>query len=224
MLNPKLYLLVLDVIFNFYNMKTKLLFLSLFLLFVIDVKAQDLDSITYEQANNLSFFENIKNGINVKRYTTANGTIINLKDTLIIGNPALSNQKVFEYITLGKPASFDNVLFALNGQAPIKLGMNFKGMMFVVEEMKVYHYGSKKKPLSVSIILSDISGKGQLISASYELAYTSGELKPKNQPLTREQAIAKLKESKDLLDLDMIKQADYDKIKAELTKIILKNQ
>jgi len=39
--------------------------------------------------------------------------------------------------------------------------------------------------------------------------------------LTREQAIAKLKESKDLLDLGMMSLEDYNKIKAELTPIIM---
>mgnify|MGYP000538227027 CR=1 FL=1 len=40
--------------------------------------------------------------------------------------------------------------------------------------------------------------------------------------MTKEEAIAKLKESKDLLDLGMIKQEDFDKLKAELTPIIMK--
>lgn len=38
--------------------------------------------------------------------------------------------------------------------------------------------------------------------------------------ITREEAIAKLKESKDLLDLEMISQEEYDKIKTDLTPII----
>ena len=38
---------------------------------------------------------------------------------------------------------------------------------------------------------------------------------------SREEAIAKLKEAKDLLDLEMMSQEEYDKIKAELTPIIM---
>lgn len=38
--------------------------------------------------------------------------------------------------------------------------------------------------------------------------------------LTRDQAIAKLKESKELLDLGIMTQEDYDKLKTELTPII----
>jgi hypothetical protein len=40
--------------------------------------------------------------------------------------------------------------------------------------------------------------------------------------MTKEEAIAKLKETKELLDLGMIKQEDYDKLKLELTPIIMK--
>jgi len=43
-----------------------------------------------------------------------------------------------------------------------------------------------------------------------------------NAPLTREEAIAKLKESKDLLDLGLLTQPEYEKLKQELTPIIMK--
>ncbi len=45
-----------------------------------------------------------------------------------------------------------------------------------------------------------------------------------NAPLTRDEAIAKLKESKDLLDLGLLKQEDYDAIKTELTPLIMGEQ
>jgi len=41
--------------------------------------------------------------------------------------------------------------------------------------------------------------------------------------MTKEKAIAKLKELKELLELEVITQEDYDKEKAKLTPIILKN-
>jgi hypothetical protein len=39
--------------------------------------------------------------------------------------------------------------------------------------------------------------------------------------MTRDEAIAKLKEAKNLLDLEILSQEDYDKEKAILTPIIL---
>jgi len=38
--------------------------------------------------------------------------------------------------------------------------------------------------------------------------------------MTREEAIAKLKEAKDLFDLDMMSQDEYDALRKELTPII----
>ena len=40
--------------------------------------------------------------------------------------------------------------------------------------------------------------------------------------MTREQAIAKLKEAKDLVDLGMMSKEDFEKLKSELTVLIMK--
>ena len=42
-----------------------------------------------------------------------------------------------------------------------------------------------------------------------------------NDPLSREQAIAKLKEAKDLIDLGMMSQDEFDALRKELTPIIM---
>jgi uncharacterized membrane protein YqhA len=42
--------------------------------------------------------------------------------------------------------------------------------------------------------------------------------------MTREQAISKLKEAKDLVDLGMMSQAEFDGLKNKLTPIILKKE
>ena len=44
-----------------------------------------------------------------------------------------------------------------------------------------------------------------------------------NGVMTREQALAKMKEAKDLLDLGIMSQSDYDALKEKLTPIILNN-
>ena len=41
-----------------------------------------------------------------------------------------------------------------------------------------------------------------------------------NAPLTREEAIKKLKESKDLMELDMMSKEDYENLRIKLTPII----
>ena len=54
-------------------------------------------------------------------------------------------------------------------------------------------------------------------------AFSFGEILIGNIKMTREQAIAKLKESKELLDLELLSQEEYDEIKMELTPIIRGN-
>jgi len=53
-----------------------------------------------------------------------------------------------------------------------------------------------------------------------EKAILLGEIISPNAPMTRAEAIAKLKESKELLDLEIISQEEYDNLKVELTPII----
>jgi hypothetical protein len=53
----------------------------------------------------------------------------------------------------------------------------------------------------------------------FEEAIATGEIVSKG--FTKESAIAKLKEAKDLLDLGLMKQVDFDKLKESLAKYIL---
>lgn len=54
-------------------------------------------------------------------------------------------------------------------------------------------------------------------------AMKNGEFINPNAAMTREQAIAKLKEQKDLLDLGMITKEQFEELKVKLTPIIMKN-
>lgn len=51
-------------------------------------------------------------------------------------------------------------------------------------------------------------------------ALNKGEIINPNRPMNRQEAIAKLKEAKDLLELEMMSQDEYDTLKAELAPII----
>ncbi|SIT98220.1 hypothetical protein SAMN05660493_02958 [Epilithonimonas bovis DSM 19482] len=53
-----------------------------------------------------------------------------------------------------------------------------------------------------------------------ELAIESGEILLKNRKMTREEAIAKLKEAKELMEIDMMSKEEFDELKKELTPVI----
>jgi hypothetical protein len=106
------------------------------------------------------------------------------------------------------------------------MGDSFKGTKLVVDKLKVQHKKlSKDSELSVYAYVKDLSmsssmGANNRTIIDLEMAINTGEVLNPNAAMTREQAIAKLKESKDLLDLGMITQEEYEKLKVELTPII----
>jgi uncharacterized protein YrrD len=56
------------------------------------------------------------------------------------------------------------------------------------------------------------------------MAIETKEVINPNAAMTREQAIIKLKEAKDLVDLGMMSQVEFDELKSKLTPIIIKKE
>jgi len=106
---------------------------------------------------------------------------------------------------------------------------NFEGRSAIINEIKVFHKGNKKKPLYVVLELVEPNGNSfvaltkRLSIMDTEFALKYGEIINPNAPLNKEQAIAKLKEAKELLEIEMMTQEEFDDLKAELTPIIRGN-
>ncbi len=208
-----------------------------------------IESMTYEQSQDINFFINVKNNTKIGEYTTQSGNSIKLGDTLILGKPtnqsstsfggsygnsgrvgsfSTTTRKEFQFIQMGRPSGFGAVMGAMGESGTQMAGIQFSGERVVVSEIKVYHQGSKKKPLNVVLVIGEINGRAfginkYLSAMDTENAIELGELLLKNRKMTREEAIAKLKESKDLLDLEMMSQEEYDALKKELAPIIRGN-
>lgn len=139
-----------------------------------------------------------KNNESYKEYISKNRDTIKIGDTLIIGK-ALD------------PEGFRYIL-----QTNARMHATHGGKKVTIHKIK--SYGNKKSDFTVWV---QFKGFGWIpVEVDYENALNTGEIiNPKGKP-TREQAIAKLKESKDLLDLQVITQEEYDKIKSEMIKYI----
>ena len=80
------------------------------------------------------------------------------------------------------------------------------------------------------MVLGEINGRAfginkYLSVMDTELAIESGEILLKNRKMTRDEAIAKLKEAKELMEIDMMTKEEFEELKKELTPIIMiKNQ
>ena len=156
--------------------------------------------LTYEEVSNAQKRPSSKN---IKEYVAQNGEVFKVGDMITLAQPMNANN-LYLYIK-------DSDGFSYAKQATIS-STGFKS-----EIKKFWVDGSKRKGFEVQAISKTEMGMSSYY-ISIEKAINSGEIE--TSVLTREQAIAKLKESKDLLDLEMMTQEEYDKIKMELTPII----
>ena len=230
----------------------KTILVALFVIFSPTLFAQgEIERLTYADSQYSKFYQNIKNNTKILKYISANGSELKIGDTLILGVPsgtattttiaggsegtvgvARANSKsrsVFATILMGKQIGFGTYISNLSGdsdsQATAKA--NMQGEIVVIADMRVYHKGSKNKPLALAVLLGEPNGRAFGLNKymsinDYEKSVLAGEILTKNVPLNREQAIAKLKEAKDLVDLGLMDAAEYEKLKTELTPIIMK--
>lgn len=196
-------------------------------------------SLTYQDSQDASKFKEISNGTKLSKYTSLVGSELKIGDTLIIGTPAgnISSTRLsegslstktnpsFTTIRMGKPIGFENAMLAMGGESSVNAGPAMIGQIVKIVEMVVYHKGSKKKPLSVTIILGEPNGRAfgvykYLSVIDYENSALLGEIKSKNTPMTSDEALTELKKAKDKLDLELISLDEYNVIKERLRKFI----
>ncbi|WP_413513228.1 hypothetical protein [Myroides odoratus] len=139
-----------------------------------------------------------QNNQSFTEYKSKNGDIIKVGDSLMIGKAM--DPDGFRYISQG-----GGRMHATHGGKP-----------FTIHKIK--SYGKEKSGFTIWI---SFKGYGLLtVDVDYENALEAGEIINPKGTLTRQQAIDKLKESKELLDLEVITQEQYNVIKEELIKYI----
>ena len=161
-------------------------------------------TITYEEMKTISkgTFENIECDV----YVGKDGHSYKVGDTLKIGMP--SSNKTYAFIQEG------NALIA-----PKPADVSVSGNTTIIK--KIYVGGTKRTGFTMYIVSKGMCGMCPQYYINLEEAFASKELK--SLGMSREEAIAKLKEAKDLVDLGMMSKEDFEKLKAELTPLIIKN-
>jgi hypothetical protein len=177
-----------------------------------------IDSLTFQQSQDIEHASFITNGTTINKYISKDGSVLKVGDALKLGKPS-TGRGDFSYVTFGKY----NIGKAVMLGAPNLLnGAYYHGEEVSITEIFVYHSKmSKKSPLGIWVYVENPNknGKNRTIM-DYERAIEIGEVINPNASMTREQAISKLKESKDLLDLGIITQDKYDSIKLKMTPLI----
>ncbi|MFL0065542.1 hypothetical protein V2647_07620 [Tenacibaculum maritimum] len=209
-----------------------------------------IEFLTFENTQDINFFRKVKNRTLVLKYQTENKNTIKVGDTVILGKPTSQEvntrtysasygkdlvggvadskstaKKTYEFIKMGRPAGFGSIMNALAGEEDEKADNSLKNTKVIIEEIKAYHRGSKKKPLYLVLVLGEINGRAfgvnkYLSVMDAELAIESKEILLKNSKMTRKEAISKLKEAKELLDLEMISKEEYEILKKKVAPII----
>ena len=234
-------------------MKKIIISLSIILLTITSINAQkEIESLTYKNTQDYNFFKKIKNRTLVKKYKTISDNVIQIGDTITLGNPTsqefnsktyslsygtklrggvsdsrTTSKKTYEFIQMGRPAGFGNVMTALAGEDQIMADLSLKNSKAIVKEIRAFHRGSKKKPLYLVMVLGEINGRAfgvnkYLSVMDTELAIEYGEVLFKNRKITRDEAIFKLKEAKELVEIEMMTKKEFEDLKNKLRPIIMK--
>lgn len=177
--------------------------------------------LTYEMTQNIEVTKEIANETEFTQYQCKDGSILKIGDKLIFGKPS-TNGVNFSYLCYGTMSLSNALLTGIK-----MLPGSHQAEEIIIEAIVVGHTRmSKKSPLTVNIYCKNEktpkAGNNRTI-LDFEKAHQLGEVISPNAPLTREQAISKLKEYKDLLDLDIITQSKYDSMKSILAPLITNN-
>jgi hypothetical protein len=154
-------------------------------------------------------------------YESAKGSI-KVGDTLMIGPAASDGNDRYTTLNMYKYSGYKAAMLTTTSPVELQLnGAQHQQNKVVVEAIMTR--GTRKRMFVVlDLILAENKGgiSGNFNCVDTKKALELGEL-INGSHLTRDMAIEKLKEAKDLLDLGLIDQAEYDTIKSELTPVIM---
>jgi hypothetical protein len=196
-------------------------------------KINEIDKITFNEVEKLLGNKNYKNTINVSSYKTKSGNWLKVGDTLEIGKPANSNNIETNEVAGIRVATSNHTHIFLGTIGAMMMGTAMFGNESMTGDKifitKIYLGRiSKKNPFKAGIEFNKVGGgrflgTKKLGRANLEPALESGEIINGNRKMTRKEAIAKLKEAKELLDIEMISKEEFENLKTELTPIIRGN-
>jgi len=201
----------------------KLIFTVIISALTLGINAQKLKQVdtfdlstTFEEVKKLYKAQFVVNEALILK----DGSTVVVGDTIKLGPSSNKISNDYETIYVGR-LTMGN---ALMGVQPVLASTAFQQNTYVLSKAQVWRSMGRT---GVKIELKDVNFKSGLLGSAYltasELSVTRGELINPNAPMTREEAIAKLKEAKDLFELDMMTKEEYDAIRIEVTPIIRGN-
>tara|TARA_Y100000589_G_C27175557_1_gene638599 strand:+ start:959 stop:1654 length:696 start_codon:yes stop_codon:yes gene_type:complete len=198
-----------------------------------------LEKIVYNQTQDINYVRNIKNNTTVNSYETNDKHLIKVGDTITIGTAFNKKGRnilgdLFSTIATGNIKGTtkepDYLPHSYNGQKVIiesiyVLHEKYNGYnpLYNRKEMPLYVLVYAKRPKVQNVNIKNIStalSHKRITVIDIEKAFDLGEVINPVKKLNREEAIKKLKEAKDLYELDLMSKSEYEKLRLELTPII----
>ena len=192
----------------------------------------DIDTLTFTKANeDEDFYRKISNGTTIGTYIYEDGYTVSIGNKFILNEPSDSNLtnnseyalnssgSAYSSIFVGEFSTGNSILMGVPTNYPIS-----KDLEVEITKIKLMHAGGRKKPVVPIFIFGRNSRK--VLGTVFDIkgSLKLNEIIDPNAPMTRVEAISILKESKELLDLEMMTQEEYDKLKNELSPIIRKTE
>jgi hypothetical protein len=168
---------------------------------IVSVSSFAQKQMTHEQLK--SFTKGSMEIITFDSYLASDGYTYKVGDTLKIGMP--SSNKTFAFITEGSAI-----------HAPVLASVSSSGTNTIIK--KIYVNGNNRMGYRMTIVGKGVCGTCPQYYINMEEAMASGEVKTKG--ITSADAMTQLKAGKDKLDLGIITQEEFDKLRAELVKYI----
>ena len=194
--------------------------------------------ITYKQTQDIQFAKKYKDDTKINSYTTKGGIKISEGDTLTIGKAYSKKNKekmnyVFRNIVVGDVRGTYIHEFKY-------LNQKYKDERVIIDFIYVKHEknkgykflkNNKEMPLYVNVFVKSIPETGvknifkdsKKTILNIDNALADGEIINPNSSLSRKEAIVKLKESKDLMELGLMSKEEYEKLRKKLTPIIMQD-
>ena len=145
------------------------------------------------------------------------GSIFLVGEKVELGESSSKMSNTYETVYIGRITLGG----ALLGVQPILASTAFKeNGNYILKKVKVWR-SMGKTGVKLELYDTEIKGLAAKYLTASALSISRGEIINPNAPLSREQAIAKLKEAKDLMDLGMMSQEEFNALRKELTPIIM---
>jgi hypothetical protein len=202
--------------------------------FVSYGQTKKLDTLYVNRCNDIEWTKDYGVSDLFKTIKFEDGSSLNQGDIIKIGYPSgtnmtkqvntglvssnVHNSNNFSYLILGR--------IGLNALMGIQyIPEEYKGKNARLIEIKMGHNGFTRKSSTNVVLIFEVERLGMVMSVwDIKSAFGNNELINPNRPMNRTEAIAKLKETKDLLDLGMISKDEFDKMKDKLSPIISQNK